>query len=174
MVEVDLSRSTVRVGASEFPFRLVEVSPSRVILEIAGERVEVEGFPSRLDGSPEFGVIVNRESFPCRIRTVSGVGPGASGATSPVAFPPPTPPSAPPSESGPGIPLRPPMPGKVLEVRVREGDRVEKGQPLVVLEAMKMRNEIVSPVAGVVRSLSASVGSSVRSGDVLLRIDPGT
>jgi biotin carboxyl carrier protein len=65
------------------------------------------------------------------------------------------------------------MPGKVLELRVKDGDRVEKGQVLLVLEAMKMRNEVASPAAGVVAGLAVAAGANVRAKDVLLRIVAG-
>ena len=64
------------------------------------------------------------------------------------------------------------MPGKVLEVLVEEGARVRAGQVLLVLEAMKMRNEIASPRAGKVRGLSVRPGQSVKARDVLLTLEP--
>ena len=62
------------------------------------------------------------------------------------------------------------MQGTVLRVEVAEGDSVEAGQVLVIVEAMKMENEIRAHVAGVVRELAVAVGDSVRSGQALLRV----
>jgi biotin carboxyl carrier protein len=64
-----------------------------------------------------------------------------------------------------------PMPGKVVRVLVREEAEVEAGQGIVVVEAMKMQNEIKSPKKGVVRKLTASEGANVNSGDVLAIVE---
>jgi biotin carboxyl carrier protein len=65
------------------------------------------------------------------------------------------------------------MPGRVLEVRVSEGDRVESGQVLVVLEAMKMQNEIRAASAGVVARCAVSAGQAVEGQELLLVIRSG-
>lgn len=65
-----------------------------------------------------------------------------------------------------GEKLLAPMPGVVIQTRVEPGDRVKRGQPLLVLEAMKMENEVVSPNDGVVAFLVAK-GARVAAEDVL-------
>lgn len=55
-----------------------------------------------------------------------------------------------------------PMPGAIIDVRVAEGDQVKKGQVLLILEAMKMENEILAPVDGIVAKLAASKGMTVQ------------
>ena len=60
-----------------------------------------------------------------------------------------------------------PMPGRVIRLLVNVGDEVEAGQGLVVVEAMKMQNEIRSPKKGKVERLQANVGQNVNAGDVL-------
>jgi len=60
-----------------------------------------------------------------------------------------------------------PMPGKVVRVLVKAGDKVEAGQGLFVVEAMKMQNEIRSPKSGTVERLQAKEGQPVNAGDVL-------
>jgi acetyl-CoA/propionyl-CoA carboxylase biotin carboxyl carrier protein len=62
------------------------------------------------------------------------------------------------------------MQGTVLRVDVGDGDGVEAGQVLVIVEAMKMENEIRAHAPGVVRELAIAAGDSVRSGQALLRI----
>lgn len=64
-----------------------------------------------------------------------------------------------------------PMPGKVVRVLVREESEVEAGQGVVVVEAMKMQNEIKSPKKGVVRKLVATEGANVNAGDVLAVVE---
>jgi biotin carboxyl carrier protein len=64
-----------------------------------------------------------------------------------------------------------PMPGKVVSVLVKEGDEVQEGQGLVVVEAMKMENELKAPKAGVVRHLVAEEGVAVDSGVALCTIE---
>jgi biotin carboxyl carrier protein len=60
-----------------------------------------------------------------------------------------------------------PMPGKIIRVLVREGDEVEAGAGVVVVEAMKMQNEMKAPKAGRVLQLTAREGDTVSAGDVL-------
>ena len=67
--------------------------------------------------------------------------------------------------------LRSPLPGVILDVKVREGDTVKAGQLLMVLEAMKMENNIDAHQAGVVKSVNKRQGDSVLEGDVLLTIE---
>jgi biotin carboxyl carrier protein len=64
-----------------------------------------------------------------------------------------------------------PMPGKVVAVLVAEGDPVEKGQGLVIVEAMKMENEVRSPIAGSVKEIKVQPGDTVEGGAVLLIVE---
>ena len=59
------------------------------------------------------------------------------------------------------------MPGNILSVNVAAGDTVKRGQVLLILEAMKMENEIMSPCDGVIASVNTSKGSAVESGALL-------
>ena len=64
-----------------------------------------------------------------------------------------------------------PMPGKILAVKAKEGDSVKAGDVLLVLEAMKMENDIVAPQDGVVASINVKVGDSVESGAKLASLN---
>jgi len=64
-----------------------------------------------------------------------------------------------------------PMPGEVLAVKVKVGDKVEKGQPLAILSAMKMEMIVQSPVTGVVKNISAAKGMKLEGDDLLLDIE---
>ncbi|WBW97090.1 biotin/lipoyl-containing protein [Oceanirhabdus sp. W0125-5] len=63
-----------------------------------------------------------------------------------------------------------PMPGAIIDVKVSEGQSVKAGDVVVILEAMKMENEIVAPVDGVVASINTSKGANVALGDTLVTI----
>ena len=63
------------------------------------------------------------------------------------------------------------MPGTILSVNVKVGDAVKKGQVLVVLEAMKMENEIMSPVDGTVTFVGVNQGATVESGSAICVIE---
>jgi len=65
-----------------------------------------------------------------------------------------------------------PMPGRVVELLVEEGARVEEGQTVVVVEAMKMANEYRAPFAGTVSVIRSAVGDAVEGGTVLMVIEP--
>ena len=60
-----------------------------------------------------------------------------------------------------------PMPGKILDVKVSVGQEVKRGDVMLILEAMKMENEIVAPQDGTVASIQVSAGSAVEAGDTL-------
>jgi len=67
--------------------------------------------------------------------------------------------------------VKSPMPGKVIKLCVREGDEVRRNQTLVVVEAMKMENEIQSPADGIVKTINTSVGELVDSEKPLIEIE---
>jgi glutaconyl-CoA/methylmalonyl-CoA decarboxylase subunit gamma len=68
--------------------------------------------------------------------------------------------------------LHAPMPGLVVQVLTHEGEEVEAGHPLVVVEAMKMQNALVAPLKGRVRAIPVAPGTAVESGQLLLAITP--
>ena len=64
-----------------------------------------------------------------------------------------------------------PMPGKVIAVLIAEGDKVEKGQGLVIVEAMKMENEVHSPIAGEIKEIKVAPGDTIEGGAVLVIVE---
>lgn len=69
------------------------------------------------------------------------------------------------------IKVNAPMPGKIVAVKANPGDKVSRGQVILVLEAMKMENDIVAPEDGTVASVNVAVGSSVESGETIATLN---
>lgn len=94
-------------------------------------------------------------------------------AAAPVAAPKAAPaPAAAPKSAGAGsVKVNAPMPGKVVAVKANAGDTVKKGQVILVLEAMKMENDIVAPADGTVASIDTAVGSAVEAGETLATLN---
>jgi biotin carboxyl carrier protein len=67
--------------------------------------------------------------------------------------------------------IHPPMPGRVVSISAKKGAKLRAGSPLLILEAMKMQNEISSPFEGVVREIKVKPGDLVDVGDVLIVVD---
>lgn len=72
--------------------------------------------------------------------------------------------------SGEGEAINCPMPGTILSINVKAGDPVKKGDVLLILEAMKMENEITAPKDGIITSITCTKGESVESGKALATI----
>ena len=96
----------------------------------------------------------------------------AAGAA-PVAAAAPAAPKAPAAPAGAAgaVTVKAPMPGNILDVKVAAGASVKAGDVLVILEAMKMENEIVAPQDGTVASVNVNKGDTVNSGDVLVSMN---
>jgi biotin carboxyl carrier protein len=71
-----------------------------------------------------------------------------------------------------GLDVRPPMPGRIVRVTVAEGETVDEGGLIAVLEAMKMQNEVTSPATGTVRRVLVQEGDTVDAQQVILQLGP--
>ncbi len=114
----------------------------------------------------KYNVNVNGTTYEVEIELVSESEAKAPAAAAAPAAPAPAPAAAP---SGDGEQVACPMPGTILDVKVSEGQAVKAGDVLMILEAMKMENEIMAPCSGQVTSLVAK-GTSVQTGMVLCTI----
>ena len=107
----------------------------------------------------KYRVNVNGTVYEVDVEDISGAAPVAAPAAAPVA--------APVSAPAGSEQVTSPMPGNILAVNVAAGDTVRKGQVLMILEAMKMENEIMCPCDGKIVSVSVTKGATVESGTLL-------
>ena len=99
---------------------------------------------------------------------------GAAAAGAPVAAAPvaaPAAPAAAPAGAAGSVQVTAPMPGKVVAVKASVGQAVKKGEVVLVLEAMKMENDIVAPEDGTIASINVANGDAVESGAVLATLN---
>lgn len=158
----------VRIGDREVPvdpaalgdgIRLDHIDGRRFLLHVRGRTVPLV---IRSDGTTSIEITTGHRRFDVevldeRAQLLSSLGVGAAGA-------------------GIATDLKAPMPGLVLDVRVEPGDRIAEGDPLLVLEAMKMENELRAEADAVVEHVSVVAGEAVTKGQVLIRFghgDPG-
>lgn len=122
-----------------------------------------------------YNIVVNGNAYEVQVEELGTSGESVARPQSQVASQPATKKAATPkkvasaSAVGSGSVLAP-MPGTISKVNVSEGQSVSKGDILLILEAMKMENEILAPSDGTVKEVKASKGSSVNSGDLLVTI----
>ena len=118
----------------------------------------------------KFIVNVNGNSYEVEVEEVGGAvsAPAAAPAQAPAAAPKAAAPKAAAAPAG-GTPVKAPMPGNVLDIKVSNGQAVKEGDLVVILEAMKMENEIYAPCDGTVTVVAAK-GSTVNTGDVLISL----
>ena len=92
-------------------------------------------------------------------------------SSAPKAAPAPAAPKAPAPVTGGAGSVNSPMPGTILKVNLNEGDSVKAGQAVVVLEAMKMENDITAPKDGVVKTVAVAQGQTVAAGEFLFEVE---
>lgn len=125
----------------------------------------------------KFNITVNGNSYIVEVeeikegKTIKNTSPESQMPQSSSTSPSPKPSAALPASSVVPGGVKAPMPGTINDVKVIQGQSVKSGQVLLILEAMKMENEIMSPKDGIVKSVYTSKGSSVNTGDVLIVIE---
>ena len=111
----------------------------------------------------KYRVNVNGTVYEVELEEITGAAPAVA---APVAAPA----AAPAADPAGGEKVCAPMPGTILSVNVSNGSAVKKGDVLMILEAMKMENEIMAPCDGTVTSVAAAKGAAVESGALLCTI----
>jgi biotin carboxyl carrier protein len=147
-----MSDYVLRIGDREYRARVTEMTADRAVIVVDDASYEVEL------------VEIGRPARPATAR-----GQRAPVRTSVAAAPPPSRPTARPANEGPGAVLAP-LPGLILRLAVRPGDPVQAGQPLHVMEAMKMENVVPAPHHGTVRAVFVAEGDTVGEGDALVEV----
>ena len=77
------------------------------------------------------------------------------------------------ADASTGVSIEAPMPGKIVDIMVEEGGEGKEGDPIIILEAMKMQSEITSHITGIVQTISVKKGESVMKDDLLIEIRKG-
>lgn len=113
----------------------------------------------------KYRVNVNGSLYEIEIEEMAA--PAKMSAAAPAAAPAAVPAAAP-APAGAGAQVKAPMPGTILDVKVQAGQSVKKGDVLVILEAMKMENEILAPKACTVKQVLVSKGATVDTGATLV------
>jgi len=117
----------------------------------------------------KFNVTVNGTAYDVEVNEVKAAAPAAAPKAAPAAAPKAAPAPAPAAAAAP-VPagaetVKAPMPGKILSVAVSAGQAVKKGETLLILEAMKMQNEIAAPHDAVVAEVRVAANQTVSTGD---------
>ena len=148
-----------KINGNEYSVDIVNIEENKAQVEVNGKAYEVE-----MDMS---GIKV-----PAAPKAAPRVAPvAAAAAAAPVAAAPAAAPAPAPAASGAGMQVKSPLPGTVLNIMVHEGDTVTAGQHLILLEAMKMENNIDAPKAGKVTNIRVKGRDAVMEGDLLLTIE---
>ena len=120
-----------------------------------------------------YRITVNGTAYDVAVEELGAGTTPATPVAAPVAAPSAPAPAAAPAASGAAgsIKVAAPMPGKILAIKANNGQAVKKGEVIMILEAMKMENEITAPEDGTVASINVGVGDSVESGDTLATLN---
>ena len=144
-----MSQHILRIGGREYRAEVKELTPERATVEVDGKEYQVDL------------VQLGRRKV-----TADAVRPMSAAVAAPVVMVHAPRPAALAGEGG----ITAPMPGLIVSLKAKEGDSVQAGQTLLVMEAMKMENAIAAPYSGTVSKIYVREGDSVGEGDLLVDV----
>ncbi len=150
-----MKKYSLKINGNQYEVKVDDVNEAsteaRVVVNGIKYNVEIEGASARPTSKP--AVVAAPAATGLSVKPVTPI--ASKPAAAPVS----------------GLKVTCPLPGTVIAIKVKEGDTVSAGQTLVVLEAMKMENNIDAEKAGVVKSVNVQAGATVMEGEVLLVIE---
>ena len=156
-----MNQHVLRIAGREYMAEVRELTPERAVVFVDGKEYAVD-----------LVRLGRRKVTAEAVRAITGsAAPAAAPAApapAPAPAPVPAPRTAPPARGEGGITA--PMPGLVLTIKVKEGDTVQAGQALLVMEAMKMENAITASYNGTVSRVYVREGDSISEGDLLVDV----
>lgn len=129
--------------------------------------VTLNGKNYEVDVTETDAIVTGITEVPVMVAAAPAVAPVAAPAEAPKAEEAPAAPAAPSAPTASGTQVKAPMPGTILAVKASAGQAVKAGDVIVVLEAMKMENDIVAPCDGTVKEIVVTKGTTVNTDDVL-------
>jgi biotin carboxyl carrier protein len=157
-----MNQHVLRIAGREYTAEVRDLTPERAVVVVDGREYAVE-----------LVRLGRRKVTADAVRAVTGGGapasPQAAAPAPAAASPAPAAPRPAPSARGEGG-ITAPMPGLVLTIKVKEGDTVQAGQALLVMEAMKMENAITASYNGTVSRIYVREGDSISEGDLLVEV----
>jgi pyruvate carboxylase subunit B len=155
-VDVDIDGDTVHVDGQEVSARIADLPGTPIVLLTVGDAVyRVAASRGASKGRYTLacdGRRYDAEALDERTRAIRDLSAAAAGPTGPA-------------------PLTAPMPGLIVRINVSQGDQVKAGQGLVVMEAMKMENELRAVAAGTVKAIRVTPGTAVERGATLVELE---
>lgn len=151
---------------SKYQYKVQGVDYEVEIEEVEGNiaKVNVNGIPFEVELQKPINAAKHPQLSKPKVEAPKPV------ATAPVAAAPVAAPAQPAASAGAGTPIKAPLPGTVTDIKVQVGQQVNVGDVVLVLEAMKMQNNIEAEYAGTVTSITVKPGETVMEGAVLLTI----
>jgi glutaconyl-CoA decarboxylase len=153
-----MSQHILRIAGRDYQAEIKELTPERATVLVDGTEYSVD-----------IVQLGRRKVAEAARPAPPPASPSASGVRPAVPVPAAAAPRTAPGARGEGG-IVAPMPGLVLAIKAKEGDSVAAGQPLLVMEAMKMENAISSPYAGTVAKIYVREGDSIAEGDLLVEV----